>query len=82
MDQHTYQIDAIWDPVAGVWVATSDEAPGLATEADSLEELTRKLRVMVPELLEANSVSHGDTASEISFEVTGRRRELVVKTAC
>jgi predicted RNase H-like HicB family nuclease len=81
MDQHTYQIDALWDPDTGVWVATSDEVPGLATEADSLEELTRKLRVMAPELLEANKVSPSDTASEISFEVTGRRRELV-KIAC
>ncbi len=43
-----------WDPEA-VWVAVSDDVPGLATEAGTIETLTKKLRVMVPELLEANA---------------------------
>ena len=35
-----------------VWVATSDDAPGLATGADTLDELIEKLKVVIPELLE------------------------------
>jgi hypothetical protein len=54
MSTHTYHVQADWDPEAGVWVATSDDVPGLATEAETIEALTKKLRTIVPELLEAN----------------------------
>jgi Domain of unknown function (DUF1902) len=33
---------------------TSEDVPGLATEAETLEALTEKLRGLIPELLEAN----------------------------
>lgn len=55
----SYTILADWDPDADVWVAVSDEIPELATEAATLEALAEKLRVMIPELLEAN---HGIAA--------------------
>jgi predicted RNase H-like HicB family nuclease len=47
-------VSAIWDPEAKVWVAESDQVPGLATGADTLEELVEKLKVAVPELLAEN----------------------------
>jgi hypothetical protein len=47
-------VNAIWDAEAGVWVATSDDVPGLATESKSFEALLKKLRTLVPELLELN----------------------------
>jgi predicted RNase H-like HicB family nuclease len=50
----SYHVQADWDPEAGVWVATSEDVPGLATEAETLEALTEKLRGLIPELLEAN----------------------------
>jgi len=37
-------------------VAESEDVPGLATEAPTLEELLAKLTVVVPELLEENGV--------------------------
>ena len=43
-------VRALWDDEAKVWVATSDDVPGLATEADTVEQLVAKLQVMVPEL--------------------------------
>jgi predicted RNase H-like HicB family nuclease len=49
-----YLIQAIWDDEARVWVAQSDDVPGLITEADTLEGLNVKLRSLVPELLELN----------------------------
>jgi predicted RNase H-like HicB family nuclease len=49
-------VRAFWDDEAGVWVATSDDVPGLATEADTIEQVRVKLLVMIPELLEANNV--------------------------
>ena len=45
------RIRAEWDPEARVWVAESANLPGLVTEAETVELLFEKLRVMVPELL-------------------------------
>jgi hypothetical protein len=52
----TYHVKATWDEEAQVWAATSDDVPGLATEADTIEDLLVKLRVMIPDLLAANGV--------------------------
>jgi predicted RNase H-like HicB family nuclease len=49
-------VNAEWDPEAKVWVATSDDVPGLITEAETVEALAEKLSAMVPELLEANGI--------------------------
>ena len=56
MDSTTWHIEAEWDREAGVWVATSTDVPGLATEAETIEGLTSRLRTMIPELLEANGL--------------------------
>jgi len=66
-------IRAEWDEEAKVWVATSDDVPGLATEAATMEALTEKLKVMIPELLLANHISFHD---EVPFEILTRRFEL------
>jgi len=54
MEGRMYQVYADWDLEAGVWVAMSEEVLGLATEAETLDALADKLRIMIPELLEAN----------------------------
>jgi hypothetical protein len=41
-------VHATWDEEASVWVATSDDVPGLATEADNMEALIAKLKSMIP----------------------------------
>jgi len=66
-------IRAEWDDEAMVWVATSDDVPGLATEAVTLEDLIKKLKVMIPELLMANNTVVED---EVPFEIITRRFEL------
>lgn len=73
MKRSLYRVDANWDPDAEVWVATSEDVPGLATEADSVETLTKKLRVMMPELLEANQPLPGDDSATIALEVISHR---------
>lgn len=47
-------VTAVWDDEAKVWVAESDDVPGLATEAETIEALIAKLQIMIPDLLEAN----------------------------
>ena len=72
MKTKPYFIRAEWDDEARVWVATSDDAPGLATEAETIENLIEKLKIMVPELLEANGQA---TDCEIPLEIMTRRFE-------
>ncbi len=57
MGTEPYVVHAVWDAEAAVWVAQSDDVPGLVTEAPTLEDLLAKLRTMVPEMLELNGVS-------------------------
>jgi predicted RNase H-like HicB family nuclease len=68
--QKIFFIRAEWDAEASVWVATSDDVPGLATEAQTLEALSAKLESLVPELLEANGVP---SEVEIPFELLARK---------
>ena len=78
MSANTYHVQADWDPEAAVWIATSADVPGLATEAETIESLASKLRVMIPELLEANGlISEGLQINPIAFELTSHRQELV-----
>jgi len=66
-------IRAEWDEEASVWVATSDDVPGLATEEATIEALIEKLKILVPELLEANGMAINH---EVPFEVMTRRFEV------
>jgi predicted RNase H-like HicB family nuclease len=45
-------VRAIWDPEASVWVAESEDVPGLVAEADSAEALEAKLPGLIQDLLE------------------------------
>ena len=56
MHNRTFIVTAQWDEEARVWVAQSDDVPGLVTEAESESKLIEKLRSMVPELLDLNKV--------------------------
>jgi hypothetical protein len=51
------------DSEAGVWVAESEDVPGLVAEADSPNVLVQKLRALIPDLLELNGVPNDRTAS-------------------
>ncbi len=62
-------VHADWDEEAEVWVATSDDVPGLATEADSMDELVAKLKCMVPELLSLNSGLDGKEHLEVPISL-------------
>mgnify|MGYP001379995946 FL=1 len=66
-----YFVRAEWDADAGVWVASSDDVPGLITESKTLEALDAKLQTLVPELLEANACLPADKI--IQVELLARR---------
>jgi uncharacterized protein DUF1902 len=79
MTRHrAYVVKAVWDDEARVWVASSDDVPGLATEAPNVEALIDKLRVMIPELLEANGQwphTNHKRARDVSIELLAQYHE-------
>lgn len=66
-----FVITAEWDDEAQVWFVADSDVPGLATEADTIDNLARKLQVMVPELLELNGVIASDS-SDVPFSLTAQ----------
>lgn len=49
-----YTITFTWDSESSVWIATSDDIPGLVLESGSFDALLERTRFAVPELLELN----------------------------
>jgi Domain of unknown function (DUF1902) len=49
---HSITIDARWDPEASVWIATSNDVPGLVVEADTWPIMIEEVRLVLPDLLE------------------------------
>ena len=50
----SYRINMLWDDEADVWVATSDDVPGLVLESGSLDALIERVKTAVPELIDLN----------------------------
>jgi hypothetical protein len=51
-----FNVQVTWDPDAEMWVADSDDIPGLAAEAADDKALWTKLESLIPELLALNRV--------------------------
>jgi hypothetical protein len=68
-----YKVNFFWDEVADIWVATSEEIPGLVLESGSLDALMERVRHAAPELLELNSSPEGD----FTLHFFSERSELV-----
>jgi hypothetical protein len=52
-------IRVFWDSDASVWVATSDDVPGLVVEASSFDDVVKEVRELAPEMLVLNGISKG-----------------------
>ena len=73
-----YTITCLWDDEARVWYVAESDVPGLATEADTVEEMERKLLVMIPELLELNEPGF---AAPVPFDLVARKSAMLRKSA-
>ena len=67
-----YNVNLVWDSEAAVWIAVSDDIPGLALESGSFDALIERVRYAVPELLELNKMPYSDTS--IYFRAERRER--------
>jgi len=76
MKNNPVSVKAIWDNEVNVWVATSDDVPGLITESESIEELIQKLKNIIPELMELNGILLDNNLPEIPFQLLSERFEF------
>jgi hypothetical protein len=61
--QRDITIQARWDREASVWLATSDDVPGLVVEADTWPGMINEVQLVLPELLEVSGQVGGDKLS-------------------
>jgi hypothetical protein len=47
-----YKVSLTWDDEAYVWLASSEEVPGLALESGSLDALMERVKYSIPDLLD------------------------------
>ncbi len=68
-------IEARWDGEAGVWIATSDDVPGLVVEADTWPAMIEEVRLVLPDLLELSGQRYDNLSltfrAEERLEVAG-----------
>ena len=69
MEEYTIKLE--WDSEASVWIATSDDVPGLVLESGSFDVLVERVRYAVPELLELG----GTTRSDVPLYFMSERHE-------
>jgi hypothetical protein len=57
------KVSLTWDDEAYVWLASSEDVPGLALESGSLDALMERVKVTIPDLLDLK-----DTELTIDFK--------------
>ncbi len=67
--EYTVRFD--WDPEAAVWIATSEDIPGLVLESGSIDALIERVRYAAPELIELDQLQAG---SVLNFRFERRER--------
>lgn len=68
-----YTVNFTWDTEAGVWIATSEDIPGLVLESGSFDALVERVRFAAPELIELN----GQEAAPATLTIMSKRQERV-----
>ncbi|MEW6263347.1 MAG: DUF1902 domain-containing protein [Thermodesulfobacteriota bacterium] len=72
-----YIVQASWDAAAEVWIATSEDVPGLCAEAATFEKLVEVVIDLVPDLLAANGVTLPKESEGIPITILAERSALV-----
>ncbi|WP_414832628.1 DUF1902 domain-containing protein [Afifella sp. YEN Y35] len=77
---HSIEITADWDAEARVWVAVSEDVPGLVVEARSVDTLVAEIEALIPQLLRANG-HHSDAPAGIEYHLTAHVRSTLSAAA-
>lgn len=70
-----YIVKFDWDGEAGVWIATSEDIPGLVLESGSFDALLERVRFAAPELLALNQVEN--PPAELTFLLERHERIIL-----
>ena len=68
-----YTVNLVWDDDAAVWIATSEDIPGLVLESGSFDALLERVRFAAPELIALN---RSDAPATLTF--LSRRSERIL----
>lgn len=68
-----YTINFTWDNEACVWIATSNDVPGLVLESSSFDDLLERTRNAVPEILELDNTQ----SPPITLTFLSKRKERI-----
>ena len=68
-----YLINLTWDSEADVWIAQSDDIPGLVLESGSFDALLERVRYTVPDLIELNKINQSHT----TLTLVSKRQERI-----
>lgn len=68
-----YTVNFAWDNEANVWIATSEDIPGLVLESGSFDALVERVRFAAPELIELN----GSEPAQATLTFMSRRQERI-----
>lgn len=61
MAKDVYDVRVEWDREAEVWIATSNDVPGLCCEAETFDTLIDEVVAVLPDLLIGNGVETSAT---------------------
>ncbi len=77
--QLAYSAAIRWDEEAGVWFVSETDFPGLVAEAETQDGLARKIRLLIPELYDANRhlIQAHSPDQEIVIQLTTKHRETI-----
>ena len=73
--KNKFKVILLWDDEANVWVATSEDIPGLVLEHSSFDVLAERVRLAAPEMLELNCGYKGEIF--LDFSISGYERMAV-----
>ena len=63
-----YTIVLSWDDEASVWIAESQDLPGLILESGSFDALVERVKIAVPDLLELDGNNHAQVKLHFKAE--------------
>ena len=81
MSVESITVRAEWDPEAQVWYVAETSLAGLNAEADTVEDLLRKLPGMVQDLLEEDGSWVASGSEPLSIELTAHTTTNVPRAA-
>ena len=64
------KVSLTWDDEAYVWLASSEDVPGLALEAGSLDALMERVKFTIPDLLDIKD-------TDLTIDFRAERQSMV-----